>query len=79
MHTLTQNDVSYSTTAPPQRLPPIMLHKASNRVEQQPLSNDIQMKEIRRQNDVETWRNKIRLQEKFEVNINFMFLKKTTL
>jgi hypothetical protein len=30
------------------------------------------MQEIRRQNDVERWRNKLRLQEKFEVNFDFI-------
>jgi hypothetical protein len=30
-------------------------------------STDIPLDEIRRQNDVERWRNKLRLQEKFQV------------
>jgi hypothetical protein len=33
------------------------------------------MEEIRRQNDVERWRNKLRLQEKFEVNLNSILSK----
>lgn len=47
------------------------------------IADDLPMNEIRRQNDVERWRNKLRLQEKFQVkfssiityfNHNFFFL-----
>ena len=34
------------------------------------------MQEIRRQNDVDRWRNKLRLQEKFEVNTSVLSHKK---
>jgi hypothetical protein len=34
------------------------------------------MDEIRRQNDVERWRNKLRLQEKFQVNYKKHLIKK---
>ncbi|CAF1078621.1 unnamed protein product [Adineta steineri] len=63
---LTQNDVHTSNTASAQHFTPIELQKPLNNQPQYPASVEIPMQEIRRQNDVERWRNKLRLQEKFE-------------
>jgi len=65
---LPANDFLVSSSAPTQRLSPIELQKTSKNIPQYPVSVDIPMQEIRRQNDVERWRNKLRLQEQFEVN-----------
>lgn len=64
---LTQNDLLVEPSRPPHRLPPLDLPKQASNLPQYPASVDIPMQEIRRQNDVERWRNKLRLQEKFEV------------
>jgi hypothetical protein len=74
---LPANDLLVGTGAPTQRLAPIELQKASKNIPQYPVSVDIPMQEIRRQNDVERWRNKLRLQEQFEVNSKVLFYKKT--
>ncbi|CAF1080753.1 unnamed protein product [Adineta steineri] len=63
---LTQNDVHTSNTASAQHFTPIELQKPLHNQPQYPASVEIPMQEIRRQNDVERWRNKLRLQEKFE-------------
>jgi len=65
---LPQNDRLVGNPIPPRRLSPIELQKSSNNIPQYPTTVNIPMQEIRRQNDVERWRNKLRLQEKFEVN-----------
>lgn len=67
-----QHNVSRGNTVSPRRLPPIELHNASNNIPQYPTSVDIPLQDVRHQNDVERWRNKLRLQEKFEVNENFI-------
>lgn len=36
------------------------------------IADDLPMNEIRRQNDVERWRNKLRLQEKFQVKFSII-------
>jgi hypothetical protein len=64
---LAQRDPLVSSAPPPHHLPPLKLQKPSTSVSQYPTSADIPMQEIRRQNDVDRWRNKLRLQEKFEV------------
>lgn len=64
---LTQEDVIASRTRPPRRLSPITPQQTTNHIPQYPTTVDIPMQEIRRQNDVDRWRNKLRLQEKFEV------------
>ncbi|CAF1228922.1 unnamed protein product [Rotaria magnacalcarata] len=61
-----QRNVSRGNTVSPRRLPPIELHNTSNNVPQYPASVDIPLQDVRHQNDVERWRNKLRLQEKFE-------------
>ncbi|CAF3083926.1 unnamed protein product [Rotaria socialis] len=61
-----QRNVSRSNTLSPRRLPPIELHNTSNNMPQYPASVDIPLQSVRHQNDVERWRNKLRLQEKFE-------------
>lgn len=66
---LTQDDLSGSKSIPPRRLSPINAQKTTNNTPQYPTTVDIPMQEIRRQNDVDRWRNKLRLQEKFEVNV----------
>ncbi|UJR27728.1 hypothetical protein I4U23_009005 [Adineta vaga] len=66
IHLLPQNDLLIGNSVPPHRLPPIELQKTSNNPLQQPVSIEIPMQEIRHQNDVDRWRNKLRLQEKFE-------------
>ena len=58
------------------RLTPTESDENSNHIVQYPLSSDIPMEEIRRQNDVERWRNKLRLQEKFQVYQKFFNSKK---
>ncbi|CAF4451356.1 unnamed protein product, partial [Adineta steineri] len=63
---LPQNDVHTSNTVSAQHFTPIELQKPLNNQPQYPASVEIPMQEIRRQNDVERWRNKLRLQEKFE-------------
>lgn len=55
---LAQNDPLVSASLPSQRATPIETEK--------PLQTELSMDEIRRQNDVERWRNKLRLQEKFQ-------------
>jgi hypothetical protein len=65
--TLTQADTLDSHSKHPSHLPPIDLSKLSDGTGQPSATIDLPMQEIRRQNDVERWRNKIRLQEKFEV------------
>lgn len=57
------------TAKPPHRLPPLDAQSMNSSVPQYPVTVEVPMQEIRRQNDVERWRNKLRLQEKFEVNI----------
>ena len=64
---LTQEDVIGSRTKPPRRLSPITVQKTTNHTPQYLTTVDVPMQEIRRQNDVDRWRNKLRLQEKFEV------------
>ena len=64
---LTQNDLATGQIRPPHRLPPLEKSEASNRTPRYPTKIDIPLQEIRHQNDVERWRNKLRLQEKFEV------------
>ena len=51
------------------------LQKPTNNTPQYPTTVEIPMQDIRRQNDVDRWRNKIRLQEKFEVNHKSILLK----
>ncbi|CAF3478937.1 unnamed protein product, partial [Rotaria sp. Silwood2] len=63
---LTQNDILLGNTASSKQLPPIKSQTASNNMPQYPVSVDIPMQETRHLNDVEHWRNKLRLQEKFE-------------
>lgn len=53
---------------PPRRLAPIELQKTADDLAPRSPIVEIPMQEIRRQNDVDRWRNKLRLQEKFEVN-----------
>ena len=36
-------------------------------------AKEIPMEEVRRQNEVERWRNKIRLQDKYQVEYRFIF------
>ena len=65
---LPQNDpLGGRSTTPPRRLSPIELQKSANDRAPQSAVVEIPMQEIRRQNDVDRWRNKLRLQEKFEV------------
>ncbi len=65
---LNQNERLADTTVPAQRILPIELQKTSHNIPQYPASVNIPMQDIRRQNNVESWRNKLRLREKFEVN-----------
>lgn len=54
--------------APPShRLTPTESERSSIHSPRQPVPVEVPMDEIRRQNDVEKWRNKLRLQEKFHV------------
>jgi hypothetical protein len=76
---MAHNDLLGDTTVPPRRLPPIELQRTSNNIPQYPVTVEIPMQEIRRQNDVDRWRNKLRLQERFEVNYNSILLKKQTI
>ncbi|CAF3613620.1 unnamed protein product, partial [Rotaria sp. Silwood2] len=66
IHALTQNDplVGASTSSRP--LTPSESEKSSTHTPHHRISVDIPLDEIRRQNDVERWRNKLRLQEKFQ-------------
>ncbi|CAF4283491.1 unnamed protein product, partial [Rotaria sordida] len=63
---LTQNDVLAGNTISSRRSPPIELQRTSNNISQYPVSVDIPMQEMRHHSDAEHWRNKLRLQEKFE-------------
>lgn len=64
---LTFNAPSLSNATSTRRVSPANVSKALNNIPQFPASTNIPMQDIRRQNDVERWRNKLRLQEKFEV------------
>ena len=61
-----------------ERLPPIVLQKPKDSVSQHPATVDIPLEEIRRANDVERWRNKVRLQEKFEVSVHLFHSPRTS-
>ncbi|CAF0844701.1 unnamed protein product [Rotaria sp. Silwood1] len=63
---LTQNDILLGNTASSKRSPRIKSQTTSNNIQQFPVTADIPMQETRYHNDVEHWRNKLRLQEKFE-------------
>lgn len=56
-------------TPPLRRLTPIQSERRPSDATEYSVSNEIPLAEIRRQNDVERWRNKLRLQEKFQVNL----------
>lgn len=73
VHMLT-DDGLLGRTAPSQRIPPTGLQKSLNNIPQYSESVDIPMQEIRYQNDTDRSRNKVRLQEKFEVNLYFISL-----
>ena len=80
---LTQNDLVPPTAAaaaarPPHRLPPLEVQATNSNLPQYPVTVDIPMQEIRRQNDVERWRNNLRLQEKFEVSLVESFSAEST-
>ena len=51
-----------TTPLPSERNPPVV-HQLAHSV----TTDDVPLAEIRRQNDVERWRNKLRLEEKFQV------------
>lgn len=55
-------------TPTPRRLTPIHFEKPLSDSTEYSVSHEVPLAEIRRQNDVERWRNKLRLQEKFQVN-----------
>jgi hypothetical protein len=65
---LTQNDPLVGVAASSHRLTPTESEGSSNQILPYPISTVIPMDDIRRQNDAERWRNKLRLQEKFQVN-----------
>ncbi|CAF4968486.1 unnamed protein product, partial [Rotaria sp. Silwood1] len=66
IHALTQNDPLVGASASSRRLTPSESEKSSTHTPRHPVSVEIPLDEIRHQNDVERWRNKIRLQEKFQ-------------
>ncbi|CAF0976146.1 unnamed protein product [Rotaria magnacalcarata] len=66
IHALTNINPLVGTTATPRRLTPTESEKSSHSTPRYPVSVEMPMDEIRRQNDVERWRNKLRLQEKFQ-------------
>ena len=72
MRALIQNNPVVIGTGLSAREPTPIL-SARNPVHQpeQSITDDVPMGEIRRQNDVERWRNKLRLQEKFQVKCLF--------
>jgi hypothetical protein len=73
---LTQNDVLVGASTSSRRLTPTESEKSTTHPPEYGISNEISMDAIRRQNDVERWRNKLRLQEKFQVNYrNFYYSK----
>jgi hypothetical protein len=65
---LTQNDPLVGAGTSVHRLTPTESEGSSNLIFPYPISTAIPMDDIRRQNDAERWRNKLRLQEKFQVN-----------
>jgi hypothetical protein len=71
------NDLLGDPTVSSHRLTPSELQKPTNNIPQYPAAVEIPMQDIRRQNDVDRWRNKLRLQQKFEVNYNSILLKRT--
>ncbi len=71
------NDLLGGPTVASRQLAASELQKPRNNIPQYPATVEIPMQDIRRQNDVDRWRNKIRLQEKFEVNYNSILLKRT--
>ena len=64
------------TTATSHRLTPVASEKSSEHTVQHSVSPDMPIEEIRHRNNVERWRNKLRLQEKFQVNYFKSFLNK---
>ncbi|CAF1135988.1 unnamed protein product [Rotaria sordida] len=66
IHALIQNDPLVGTGTSSRRLTPSESEKSSTHTPRHSVSADIPLDEIRRQNDVERWRNKLRLQEKFQ-------------
>lgn len=70
VHMLTQNDLIPNPSKPPRYLPPI--EKKTGPIDNQhSAAVEIPMQQIRQQHDVERWRNKLRLHDKFEVNKSF--------
>jgi len=67
IQTLAQHDPLVSASLPSRHTTPVETEK--------PLPTELSMDEIRRQNDVERWRNKLRLQEKFQVITIYFFFK----
>ncbi|CAF3600171.1 unnamed protein product [Adineta steineri] len=68
IHSLTQNNPLVGTNTSFHRLTSAESDDSLTHLPQYPISNDIPMNEIRHQNDAERWRNKLRLDEKFQVN-----------
>ncbi|CAF3517864.1 unnamed protein product [Rotaria socialis] len=66
IHALTNINPLVGTAASPRRLTPTESEKSSHYTPRYPVSVEMPMDEIRRQNDVERWRNKLRLQDKFQ-------------
>jgi hypothetical protein len=74
---MTQNDPIVGTSL--QHVAPIHSQIKSDNPPEHPMSIPVPLDEIRRQNDVERWRNKLRLQEKFQVNYLIISFRKSFL
>ena len=65
---MTKHDPLVGASTSLQRLTPTDSNGSANQIIQQAATTRTPMDEIRRQNDVERWRNKLRLQEQHHVS-----------
>ncbi|CAF0954896.1 unnamed protein product [Adineta ricciae] len=72
VHILTKHDPLVGASTSLQHLTPTDSNGSTNQIIQQATTTRIPMDEIRRQNDVERWRNKLRLQEQHHVSNDFI-------
>ena len=73
IHLSTEKNILSGNTASSNPCLVVEPQSTLNNIPQYPVSVDIPMQEVRRQNEVEHWRNKVRLQQKFEVISKFYF------
>ncbi|CAF0808010.1 unnamed protein product [Adineta ricciae] len=72
VHILMKHDPLVGASTSLQHLTPTDSNGSANQIIQQAATTRIPMDEIRRQNDVERWRNKLRLQEQHHVSNDFI-------